>query len=418
MDSIVFDNEKALELLLDKGRPKTLLGLGSGGVRSLKERARCLELFDKHMGAAGHSRLRDQLELCLNILTHCLALPSSITLYCEIIKTDWRCHMDLVKSKRYRDHILHPLCVTAVGSFLLEENGRDLLEKLASHYALSCDAYCSAHKLDIQGEQWTEVVEMSWLLCGLLHDIGYSLEYDFKYGIRSSEVFDANLLKVLYPAFQYLNATMESFNGTWFEEAGGCEMLNKRLTNFEAEHSHAPLGALQLLLGSKEDRLWKALDKNIHSEPGLVVQLAARAILTHHDEKPESFDDPLALLLHVADTLHLWERPFCKTEPGSGKNISHQVRKITECRSVHLESNGSGYRVRFTMNDDDDDMNIIKNNFAWKVEEFVKPFANLQELTAARPWMPEIRLFDPLEDLLHFIGPEKFRQVMGIASNN
>jgi hypothetical protein len=139
-------------------------------------------------------------------------------------------------------------------------------------------------------------------------------------------------------------------------------------------HAHALLGALHqvLLLGGQ-----------LHTPQGLFVQLAARAIVTHHDKdaKATVVSDPLAFLLYVSDRLQAWKRPYLYREPPEEDGEPIRIRQIVECQKIALIPDGKGgFVAKFEMNSEEKDWEILKKRFGWSFDEFRKPNQALEGL--------------------------------------
>jgi hypothetical protein len=164
------------------------------------------------------------------------------------------------------------------------------------------------------------------------------------------------------------------------------------------KHSHALLGGL-LHAAVTHDPL--------PSLRGLVRQLAARAIVTHHDAGDSAItSDPLAHLLFVADNLQFWGRPFVHTSehPSGG----HVVRTLVECECVEMEPRADGYIVRLVMNAKEEDMAILKAPpYTWTFRAFQEPNQRLQAMLAARDGLPQIEI-----SLKECIKPAEFLAFM------
>jgi hypothetical protein len=362
--------------------------------------ARCCERFDRHRGfsylAAGPGDLLSEQKLLrrgLDLVGLVLGLERSLPLFERIVEVDWRAHLDLDKEKRYRDHITHPVRVTAIGWWLLHRADRALLESMAAHYEQSTLEYRSACGIDLGGHSWEDLVQYAWLAGGLLHDSMYPMEYHLRAGERLGEQscdalgLCAVAAKLHSPGDR--RRLVEPLRNSWFTSQR--LLLEQRLSTLPSrqfKHAHAILGALHHLHASG-DRL--------HTLQGLILQMAARAIVTHHDKEETAIvTDPLALLLYISDNLQAWKRPFLFAHALPGQPGSHGIRPIVECERIELIPEGSGYDARFWMNPDPRDMEILKNDpYRWRFEDFRVPNHRLQELIARQATLPPIRLAEP-----------------------
>jgi hypothetical protein len=369
--------------------------------------SRCVDLLMRHRGL--HYRVIPDpdtevrlLRRGLDIVGKTLAFEGALELFERVIEADWLAHVGLQKDKRYRDHISHPVRVTAIGWWLLHREHDQLLESMARHYERSTKFYFERHGLDLGGRDWKTVIEYAWLASGLLHDSAYPFEYHLRAGARLGT---SDALRLIVPppeSFRGRGAArkiVDCLAGSWFQAQRLC--VGRRLAELpdkQFKHSHALLGGL-LHLAFTADAL--------PSLRGLVRQLAARAILTHHDARDRDISsDPLAHLLFVADNLQFWGRPFVHaSEHAAG---GHVLRTLVECQYVQMEPRGEGYLARLVMNDTKEDMAILKGQpFTWTLEAFQQPNRRLQGVLAARSGLPRIEL-----SLDECISPPEFLSYM------
>lgn len=371
---------------------------GTGDVRKRIEPRikRCLKLFDRHHGRSTSSdalRERQLFARSLEIVGNVLNLEGAISLFERIIEIDWKAHVELDKEDRYRDHITHPVRVTAIGWWLLHRQGERLLADLAAHYERETRSYCELFRIDISPHTWKAIVEYAWLACGLLHDSVYPLEYHLRAGEKLGRSFNktAQILTPMVRAFStdwVQNAVLDPLDESWFAVSG--LDLNERFetlcTEERFKHAHAFIGALYHLL---------SLGPKLHSLQGLVMQLAARAIATHHDKRDKHIvSDKLALLLFTADNLQAWQRPFLHSKSVADEEGTHTIITPTvECDRVKLRRDGSRYIAEFWMNDDPKVMKILKRApYKWRFDEFRKPNLRVERLIQKNEKFPRIIL--------------------------
>jgi len=372
---------------------------------------RCLSLFRKHHGVSRRRHRPEyvqQLEKLLipglNILGRVLNLEKAISCFEHLIETDWKAHVELAKEKRYRDHITHPIRVTAIGWWLLHREDGKLLDDLAEHYKCETANYRGDYGIDISSHDcdWKAIVEYAWLACGLLHDSAYPQEYHLRAGERRRKNFgDACRILALTLRTFSTDSTRQDIlsplGGSWFANQG--PNLNARLDGLcqkeRFKHAHALLGALHHL---------RSLGTKLHSLQGLVVQLAAQAIVTHHD-KSDCFilSDPLSLLLYVADNLQAWQRPFLHREEDVSPSGIRTIRPIVECKKIKLVAAGNGYLAKFRMNCEE--MAVLKKRpYKWDFEKFKEPNERVECLIKKHELLPQIILSEPC-----CIQPPEFR---------
>lgn len=141
-----------------------------------------------------------------------------------------------------------------------------------------------------------------------------------------------------------------------------------------------------------------------------MVQLAARAIVTHHDEKDDDIlSDPLARLLAVADGLHAWRRPFVHRRESATSSRRISFHPIIKCEWIVLVPQSGGYLARFHMTGIPDDRTAIRDSFNWSFERFREPNLRLERLISHDGWLPRIVLTDP-----SCIQPAGFRNFMNM----
>jgi hypothetical protein len=358
----------------------------------------CMNLFKQHRGLSDSAPELKLLRRGLDIVGKTLAFEGALKLFERVIESDWLAHVGLLKEKRYRDHITHPVRVTAIGWWLLHRNQSSLLILMAEDYERTTRRYVDKHGIDLGGRDWKSIVEYAWLACGLLHDSAYPFEYHLRFGARLGA---SDSLRLIVPSPETFRgrgparAVMLRLAGSWLQAQRLC--LRRRLADLpehDFKHSHALLGGL--------------LHAAVTSDPlpslrGLVRQLAARAIFTHHDADNGLIkSDPLAHLLFVADNLQFWGRPFVHTSanPSGG----HVLRTLVECKRIEMEPRGEGYLARLVMNDAEEDMTALKAKpYTWTFGSFQEPNQRLQSLLAARGGLPHIEL-----SLRECISPAEF----------
>ena len=135
-----------------------------------------------------------------------------------------------------------------------------------------------------------------------------------------------------------------TWSGSWFLDAPRFRPSD-RLARLPPKygHAHAILGALRPLLSL-------LISHELHTPKGLVFQLAARAVATHHDRlvgvaAKAVLADPLAVLLVVADGVQSWKRPFMHRTPVDTTRLVSQVRPMVECEAIELEPEDDSFVV-------------------------------------------------------------------------
>ncbi len=332
----------------------------------------------------------------LRILGNNLNLQHTLSIYEQVVSVDWLAHMALDKDKRYRDHITHPAHVTALGCWMLNNvNYGKLLDSMAAYYEKSFKKFYGGKLGEPEGHEWKWLVEYAWLACGLLHDSAYPLEYTLR---LSEDVFGSyddvlrlgNTMNSRFTRGDRRKTLIKPLEESWFLEQNKdfedrLEALPKEEGPFK--HAHTVLGALSLLSGFKND---------LGCAQGFVLQMAANAIVHHHDDdsakKINKSWDPLSRLLFVADGLHAWERQFLHREPMSGSD-NQRLQTIVECDYIKLKPRKTEYFAKFHMNESV--KGIVRGEpYDWNFDDFKKPNVRLEEVLKNDPLLPTIKLTD------------------------
>ena len=369
-----------------------------------KQAKKCRRLFCRHHGISEdeaepiplhHLSEFRLLNFSLDIIGKVLNLESGGLLLAKVIEVDWKAHTELLKQKRYRDHITHPVRVAALGWWLLHRNHGALLKTLAAHYRNRTRSYrrsCGIVCRPDEPNKWERIIEYAWLAAALLHDSAYPLEYHLRaaeglcrgYG-DGFRIYDP--LRRRFTTRRGRSVVLGCLAGSWFlKQALDIENRMAELggTKQRFEHAHAITGALHHLMH---------LGPRLVSFQGLVVQMAARAMVSHHDQKDRAIkSDPLALLLFVADNLQAWGRPFLHREVTSNPgNEAHRIRPLVECERIRLDPDGNGYLAKFQMNLADRHI-LQKEPYSWNHNEFCRPYRRLESLLRSQPLLPQITL--------------------------
>ncbi|MEW6668589.1 MAG: hypothetical protein AB1512_25535 [Thermodesulfobacteriota bacterium] len=237
---------------------------------------------------------------------------------------------------------------------------------------------------------WKAIIEYAWLACGLLHDVGFPLEYHLRSGRKLGERY-SDLHAFLSPVRGILKTrdVMEKLfkplEVPWVECCG--TGLRARLKGLFADngfkHSHALLGPLSFAGDLNED------PRRVCQR--LALQLAARAIVTHHDPGDEDIlSDPLATLLFVADNIQGWQRSFLHKE-GARKDLRRTIRPIVECVGIRLKPEREGYRAIFQMNVTESKI-LKKEPYGWDFDKFCDPNKRVERLIRSLRFLPRIVL--------------------------
>lgn len=373
---------------------------------------RCVNLLKKHHSLSNGipptpAFITEQqcLDRGLTILGHRLGLYQAFAMVERIIEVDWIAHTELAKAKRYRDHITHPMRVTAIGWWFLHRSKGALLRRFARHYRNSTATYRNSHNIECDGHAWEAILEFAWLAAGLLHDCAFPLQYRLQSGLRLRKGIPDTLgiLPRMPASFDDPGAMLAPLRSSWLAaQPLSLEDRIKKLCADRFKDAHALLGGLHHCL---------ALKRRLHSLQGLVMQLAARAIITHHDDEDDSIiSDPLATLLFVSDNLQSWQRPFLHRETPSPNNDERTIRPLVECIEVRLKQEKNGFVAVQRMNDAERRV-LKKPPYSWRFEQFRKPYMRLEKLILKQGMLPSIKC-----SRRRCIQPQGFPAVDGITS--
>jgi len=416
MPPIRLDDTFVLEQLRPVANRWPALIIDPGRMARIGKQVECtiqgiLRLFRKHYGLARrHCRppeiliLEEMLTIGLKIGGKVLRLERRLGQFKPLIETDWLAHVELAKQKRYRDHITHPIRVTAIGWWLLHRNREKLLCHMADHYQQATWDYRQKSHIEMEGYDWKAIVEYAWLACGLFHDSAYPLEYHIRTTTRLKKSFKAVITAMNSPPITAAQGLMLlPLSNSWFSNQN-IDLKNRvtRLCERKLKHAHALLAALHHL---------HALGRQLHTRQGLVVQLAARAIATHHDQSSTYIrSDPLAVLLFIADNLQGWARPFLHRESlqSSMDSDKRTMRTIIECDKIELIPDTDRYVAQFWMTSDEGIMKILKKQpYKWDLQKFKKPNARVERIMMNGEYYPSIILSQT-----RCVQPNEFRQYM------
>lgn len=223
---------------------------------------------------------------------------------------------------RYREHIVHPYKVMAVGAWLMTEVGR-LVASIGANLRSNTRVVQLVESLRLATSVLDDphVIKTAWWLAGLFHDLGYTFYF-------MSRSLEPKILRT-YPVYagsaggrlgvgtpSHL-AQMALFRDLW--ESGTAEEEHKGFLTESASMNHSVVGGLTLLsMLSEMESVYK-----VTPEQALAFHLAADATAIHdvvgpgktvHCELPSRCvafrDRPLAWLLILCDELQDWGRPI------------------------------------------------------------------------------------------------------------
>lgn len=271
-----------------------------------------------------------------------------------LLNFEWLAHMQIKvkpggdQPKLYRDHVLHPANVCAIGWWLMSDQGPEPL-RLDTIATLLEEQYGSAY----HGQDWKDIAQRTWVLASLNHDILYPIEFleslNCDENIIKHTTWEKKRLARSQVRRIFEGATMEIFQGQI--SRNGLEAMIRSV-----KRSHAPLSGLYLIghdsgyAGTSERR------KIIH-------ELAASAVLHHHSESPVNIDyhlRPLGYLLALADECHEFGREMAVWNGGSDVC---EVKFISPVTSSVITNNINDFTTTFYLNGSDEIQALKKAGF-------------------------------------------------------
>ena len=270
-----------------------------------------------------------------------------------LLNFEWLAHMQIKvklgsdQPKLYRDHVLHPANVCAIGWWMSDQGPEPLrLGKIAAllekHYGSAC-----------HGQDWKDITQRAWVLASLNHDILYPIEFleslNCDENIIKHTTWEKKRLARSQVRRIFEGATMEIFQGQ--TSRSGLEAMIRSV-----KRSHAPLSGLYLIgndsgyAGTSERR------KIIH-------ELAASAVLHHHSESPVNIDyhlRPLGYLLALADECHEFGREMAVWNGGSDVC---EVKFISPVTSSVITNSINDFTITFYLNGSDEIQALKKAGF-------------------------------------------------------
>ncbi len=261
-----------------------------------------------------------------------------------LLDLEWLAHTQLKipmggwPPKLYRDHLLHPAAVCALGWWMMGADGPEPL-RLAQLVPLVRARCASAPGGPFD---WEDVIKRSWVLAALCHDLYYPAEF-VSYLDQQADGLSPSLwrhqvrrkeIKALFDGLEMGVLASSSVSGVRDAIAG-------------REHSHAAMGAMNLI-GAESGY------PTISRRRKLIHELAADAVLHHHSEDPRRFrfeDHPLGYLLALADECHECGREMAVWSLSSG---IRQVEFIPPVEDASVDQTGTTYKLKLRLAPDDD----------------------------------------------------------------
>lgn len=257
-----------------------------------------------------------------------------------LLDFEWLAHMRRKVSlgghspKLYRDHILHPAYVCAIGWWMLSGKGPAPL-RLKKIAELLEAQYGTVHS----GHDWEDIAQRAWVLAALNHDLLYPVEFletlQRDENVRKHTPWKKQLGRTAVRSI-LKGASMDIFKKQISMNAlEGLIRVDKR--------SHAPLSALYLIGPESGYANLKPRRKIIH-------ELAASAVLHHHSQDPKNIDyhrRPLGYLLALADECHEFGREMTVW---TGRSDACDVKFIPPIISADIIMDGDDFTITFHLN--------------------------------------------------------------------
>ena len=243
--------------------------------------------------------------------------------------------------KLYRDHIIHPAVVCAIGWwFLTDDKSPPQLkcEKIASELEQQHGNIKNENNREFTSEEWYEIVQKSWILASLTHDLFYPVEFLMeltqKVETLEPELWSRQLNKKKIRTLCG-SAQLGPFRNL-VSFSNCCDNISS------IKRSHAAGAALRLLGISTEYGNLKIKEKLIH-------ELAAAAIFYHHsdDDGINLKRNPIGYLLALADECHEADREMITSKKMKCKLPRRQMEFISFIKTFKIAKAGDKYLIKF-----------------------------------------------------------------------
>jgi cellulose biosynthesis protein BcsQ len=272
-----------------------------------------------------------------------------------LLQYEWLAHAQLKPvyggelPKLYRDHVLHPASVCAIGWWMLGDGGPPPLQ-LDTVASLLEEQHSG--KLST-GVDWSDVTKRAWVLASLSHDLFYPVEFLRRLSRRGEELNPR--LWTQHVRRKVIQELLNSASIGVFREATSHHALCNAVR--AGTHSHAAAGALNLL---------EADSGYVDAPPRrqLIHELAAVAILLHHSKKTHQLDyekQPLAFLLALADECHEFGREMVVWEPDAD---GRRARFIPPVRLAKFATHDAEFRVLLDLQEPTEMALLVDAGFA------------------------------------------------------
>lgn len=288
-------------------------------------------------------RAVDVFDYTEGIIVRVAPLTLNTTTLEMLLDLEWLAHMRLNppidgrSPKLYRDHVLHPAYVCAIGWWMLSDSGPDPLRcpKIA---CLLENRYGDL----AGGLNWNDIARRAWILASLNHDLLYPIEF-----LETIGGDDSVKKHTCWGKRLYRSSIRQIYNSTRMGIFQGQISYTKleRLIR-ESKRSHAPLSALHLI--GPESGYADASDRR-----KIIHELAASAVIHHHSDDPKEIDyikRPLGYLLSLADECHEFGREMTVW---SDHSEGFKVEFIPPILSSEIIQVGDDFTIIFHMNEPD-----------------------------------------------------------------
>jgi len=260
-----------------------------------------------------------------------------------LLDFEWLAHMRRKVSlggrspKLYRDHILHPAYVCALGWWMLSKKGPAPL-RLKKIAELLEAQYGTVHR----GYDWEDIAQRAWILASMNHDLLYPIEF-----IETLHRDENVTRHTPWEKRLILGKIRKVFGGVTmgiFQEQISKSALEALIR--VDKRSHAPLSALYLIGPESGYADASPRRKIIH-------ELAASAVLHHHSKDLKNLDyhrQPLGYLLALADECHEFGREMTVWNSRGARNDSCEVQFIPTVLSSDILEDGHDFTITFRLN--------------------------------------------------------------------
>jgi len=286
------------------------------------------------------NRALDSFEYIEKIMGHVAPRTLKASALKMLLDFEWLAHMRLKLPvggslpKFYRDHVLHPVYVCAIGWWMLSDRGPDPMR--CSRIAALLEA---RYKDDYDDQDWEDIARRAWILASLNHDLLYPIEFLETLckdeGVKKHTSWERRLRR------SDVRRIYEGADMGIFQDQISKNSLEGLIR--AGGRSHAPLSALYLI--GPESGFAGASNRR-----KIIHELAAAAVLHHHSKDPNDIDyqtRPLGYLLALADECHEFGREMAVW---TGQTDGFWVKFIPPILSSDITQHGNDFKITFHAN--------------------------------------------------------------------